>query len=346
MIRKLILPLLTVIIICAMWFNSPAYRQTQRIEVYTIQATQKNIYDSVVARGTIEEGSTRDIRLEHTAKIKKVHVSVGDHVNSGDILFEVTPAKENIPDVTQVMKMLPNLGVSSEDAITAFSQIDGYEDILRDLGIESMPSNAAATEVTPEICAPISGVITGLHVKEGDIAGSTGTIVSVSDFNKLQVKVSIPELYISRIKTGQTVQITGEAFAGKEYIGTVTKINPVAKQKTALTGTGETVIDTFVKIESPDGRLKPGYSVSAKIFTDSRNNAIMIPYECIQQDNNKNEYVYVEHKGTVYKKFIKTGFELDSEVEVRQGLKNGEKVVINPQSNLYNRALVKTRGGA
>lgn len=338
---------LTMAIIGVMWLRSPLYQYQKRPTVQTVIAESKNIYDSVLARGSVEDGVSRKIRLEKSAQIDAVHVNIGDHVTAGEPLFDVSPAKQSFPDAESVLSMIPELSDGNDEALAVLSEISSYEDYGNIFSQFYAPQSIpAAAEFTPEVSAPISGVITELRVKEGDISSSQNVLATVSDFSALQVRVSVPELYISNIQVGQTAEITGEAFSGKKYFGKVAKISPTAKQKSTLTGGGETTIDVLLSVDTKENVLRPGYSVSAKIYTDSRKDAVVVPYACVWQDEGEKEFVYVESGGVIYQKAIRTGFELDDEVEIENGVKRGERVVISPAETLTHGMAVRTQEGA
>ena len=142
------------------------------------------------------------------------------------------------------------------------------------------------------------------------------------------------------IEVGQRAELTGEAFSNHKYVATVTEISPIAKQKNSLVDSGERTVDVLLSIKTENTVLRPGYSVNAKIFTDSHNNATVLPYSCIFQVNDK-EFVFVESGGIIYKRAIRTGFELDDVVEICSGVDAGERVVLNPSEDLKHEMSVK-----
>lgn len=337
---------LTAAIIGVMWLRSPLRSYQLRPTVSTITAETKNIYDSVLARGSVEDAVSSQIRLDQSARIDAVHISLGDQVTAGETLFDVSQAKQGFSGAESVLSLVPELSAGNTEALAALSEISDIGD-YGDLFTQFYAPKAAdaAVELTPEISAPISGVVTELAVQEGDIAAGQSVLATVSDFSALQVRVSVPELYISKIRVGQTAEITGEGFAGKTLLGKVSKISPTAKQKSNLTGSGETTVDVFLTVDTNTNVLRPGYSVSAKIYTDSRQDAVVVPYGCVLQDEGEKEFVYVENGGKIYRKAVLTGFELDDEVEIRSGVDRGEHVVFNPGENLTHGMTVRIQEG-
>jgi len=328
--RGIILVGITVLIICGMWRYSPLFKMSQPIDITAVIPEKKDIYDSVISRGNIEEGDSTEIYIATTAKIDAIHAEIGDYVKGGDILFEAS--ESDVKDIN-VFKDVPEIPGIDPDMLKSFIKEYNIDPEKYLSQINTVRDSGA--EFESEIASPISGVITQINVEKDDIVSGYHPIAVVSDFSKLYVRVQIPEIYIDRVKVGHDVDITGDAFS-KTYRGKVEKIYPKAIKKTSLTGTGETVIDTIISITYPDIGLKPGYSVSAKIYTKKKVDAITIPYDCIMQDDMNREFVFVIKDDIIYKKRIATGLELDDEVEIVYGLDSDETLVFAPTQNLRN----------
>lgn len=331
----------TVLIISVMWFSSPAFNAADPISVTVTTPEIKDIYDSVISKGSIEDGNAREIRVAASSEVRDVFVEVGDTVEAGQALFEIEPATEAIGDLSSVIPALSGMDYERVKLLMEEYGINP-EEYLSEIPAFNPTSSKPAGE--SRITSPISGVITQLNAKENSIISGFRAAAVVSDLSKLYVRVQIPELYIDRIKKGQEVDITGDAFS-RTYRGKVEKIHPIATKKSSLTGSGETVVDTLVSISNPDGGLKPGYSVNAKIYTQKKASAVTIPYTCILQDEENSESVFVIKNGIARKVKIRTGLELDDEIEVTRGLDGSEKIVLSPPPQLVNGGNVKEARG-
>ncbi len=327
----------TVLIIFVMWFSSPSFNSKPPISVSAVNPEIKDIYDSVISKGSVEDGDAREIRVVASSHVKDVYIEVGDSVEAGQVLFDVIqPSRQSIADISA---LIPEVSESEYEAIELLMKQYGI-DPEEYLGQILPAFNASQQQTQSAITSPISGVVTKLDAKENSTISSYRAAAVISDLSKLYVRVQIPELYINRIKKGQDVDITGDAFA-KTYRGKVEKIYPTATKKSSLTGSGETVVDTLISITNPDGGLKPGYSVNAKIYTQKKKSAVTVPYNCILQDDKNNESLFVIKNGVVYKKNITTGLELDNEIEVTHGLSGREKIVLSPTVQLKHGDKIK-----
>ena len=342
--RGILCMILTAAIIGGMWLASPRRAFQNRPVVSVSAAASKNIYDSVLARGSVEEGAARKIRLGHDARVDALHVRVGDSVAEGELLMQVSEAEAGESGVESVLALLPAL-TENQDALARVASLPEDMDYSAALA-EFYTPRATSEEFMPDVTAPISGVVTALSVQEGDVASGQSVVAAISDFHALQIRVRVPELYIQKVRVGQPAEITGEAFSQTPYRAVVAQISPTAKQKTSLTGSGETCVEVLLTINEEETVLRPGYSVSAKIYTENHENAVIVPYTSVQQDEEGREFVFLEQDGALSKRAIRTGLELDNEVEILAGIQAGERVVIDPSDALAHGAAVRVREGA
>ena len=176
------------------------------------------------------------------------------------------------------------------------------------------------------LISPVNGIITEINNKEGEVLGAG---VVKETFSRVMskdtiVESMIPESDIVKIKLGQHGAITFDALTQDEsFDAEVIEIGPAA-----------TVIQDVVyyiiklKLNSSDTRLKPGMSVNVDIQTAEKNDVIMVPMRAIKTEEKK-KYVEVLQMGNVVtKKYVETGLEVDDGmVEIKSGLKEGERVI-------------------
>lgn len=294
------------------------------VTVDAVTVSRKDIYDSIIARGTIKEANSRKIYTPYV-KVKNLNVAVGDAVKAGDVLFET----EKIAPVgsRSLTDRLLDSGAAAEGILSVFSEY-GVSDILNEY---EAPENVISE---PVVKSPIDGIITELNVAEGEYYTGLTAAATVSDLKNIYAKVNIPELYIGRIEEDMRAEITGEAFGEVAFSGNVNKILPVARQTAALSGGGETYIEAVICFDNPDDRLKPGLSVTAKIITDRVKDAMTLPYDCVRQDKNNREYVYIVKNDRAYKAYVETGYELETETQVKNGINHSDTVIVNPPDDL------------
>lgn len=318
----------TVCAIGILWYRSPMRENSAVVSVKAATVTAQDIFDSVIAPGVIQENVVREIVLPVSATVKKLNVSLGDTVASGQFLFEIQPnsTAESVPALSEILNQF---GITEDEAVSALGQYKVDAEKL-------FPSTPSVALGETQIKSPIHGIVTAINIKENQPCTGNSVAMRISNYDDLSVSAEIPELYIGSIRVGQSVSISGEALGSRNYSGIIKQISPVAKQKSSLTGSGETYVPVTISIQNEDRSLRPGYTVTTQIFTTKKKNAPTIPYHCILQDEAGRELVFIISEGRVYKKRILTGLELEDEVEVCYGLEIGDQIVENPPDSLRN----------
>lgn len=139
--------------------------------------------------------------------------------------------------------------------------------------------------------------------------------------------VAVNEADISKIREGQSVQLTGAAFPDGAYFGNVSSISDTAYTIASVGSAAETVVDVTVRIEGEDtSLLRSGYSVTAQLKTGDERVLTTLPYSAVCQDE-KGEYVYILKNGTAARRDIITGMELSDRTEILSGVEEGDVVL-------------------
>lgn len=180
--------------------------------------------------------------------------------------------------------------------------------------------------------SPMDGVMAEINVQDGSFTSSMQYSYKVINPDKLQVKADVKEFDIKNVSAGQKVIITGDAIDKNTVVtGKVTSISPVAV--TTMTSSGnETVIEVLIGIEGAGDILKPGLNVTCDISTVDKKGVVLAPMEAITPDKDDNKLVYVVDpvKKVMAEKKVTLGINSDMNVEVIDGLKEGDLVVLNP----------------
>ncbi|MBX3118387.1 MAG: efflux RND transporter periplasmic adaptor subunit [Fimbriimonadaceae bacterium] len=182
------------------------------------------------------------------------------------------------------------------------------------------------------VLAPRDGVVTLKYLEEGTIIPpgtstfAQGTsIVQISDVTRLFVECAVDEADISAVKVGQRVRILTEAFPGVALDGEVVRVNPAA-----LTAQNITAIKVRVEIK-PGYKIEimPGMNATCEFITLSKPDILRIPGQALIREDGK---TFVRVKGTdplkPERREVKVGDTGNDGVEILEGLKEGEEVVV------------------
>jgi len=172
---------------------------------------------------------------------------------------------------------------------------------------------------------PTATVVKVEKVEHVDTVSLSGTIMRNFTKEETYVQTYVSEQDISRVEIGQTAEITGDAFPGTVYSGTVDRISDTAS-KVPFGNVQKTAVEVRIKIDSPDDILKQGYTASVKLITSEPSTMNLVPYEAVNQDDN-GEYVYILKEGKAEKLYIETGAELSGGIELKTTVYDNEKII-------------------
>lgn len=177
------------------------------------------------------------------------------------------------------------------------------------------------------LVAPYNCVVTKLSIPEesGDRCTSVHNI-EIQSTNELAINISIEEEDIAKVKVGQEVSISINAYEDKTYTGTVKKINQIGTY--ASNGSSFSAVVSFTN----DGDVKIGMSGSCSITLEKAENVISVPIEAVQTKNNEKYVVVKKEDGTTQDVAITTGISNDAYVEVTSGLSGNEVLQMTVQT--------------
>lgn len=282
--------------------------------------------------GTFEASvdTTMNADLSTGVEVEAVLVNEGDYVSKGTPMFRMTS--------------------KSADKL-----IQSYKDAL-DKAQESMESAQSKLESTQDsydnytITAPISGQVIAKNFKVGDNitknTSNTTVLATIYDLSSLTFEMSIDELDIRKVKVGQKVAVTADAFEDQSFSGTVTNVS--------LESTYSNGVSTYPVTVTLDetGDLLPGMNVDGVITLEEANGVLAIPVDALMRGNRvyvKDETV-TEQQGPVPVGFrsveVETGLTNDSYVEIKSGLSEGDVVyVAESTASSVNSFMMMPAGG-
>jgi RND family efflux transporter MFP subunit len=208
--------------------------------------------------------------------------------------------------------------------VSAASDISIREASIREVEAQLVESEIRLSYAT--VTAPINGVVGTISTQEGETVAAgfnAPTFVTVVDISRLQVDAYVDEVDIGRVKTGQKATFTVDAFPGVEFQGVVQAIYP-----TAILQDNLVYYDVVISIENlePD-KLRPEMTVNASIVIDVHQQVPAIPLTALQRKEGKTLVMLKTPQGVVPTP-VKAGLEDDEFVEIPEGVKPGDVVVL------------------
>ena len=197
----------------------------------------------------------------------------------------------------------------------------------------------AATERAAEdvanatIRAPIRGTVLSRDVEIGspvssilNLGANATLVMTLGDITQVFVRGKVDEADIGRVRLGQPARIRVETFKDKTFNGRVTQISPMGVEKDNVTN-----FEVRVSIDNPGKELKANMTANAEIVLEEHADSLIVPEAAITYDAHKNAFVQLQAPGTktgVKKIPVKVGVGNGTRIQVVEGLKAGDKVVL------------------
>ena len=189
------------------------------------------------------------------------------------------------------------------------------------------------------IKADISGEVTDVHVSEGDTVNIGDPLVSIVNFDDLQVLIRVDEFDVAAVSAGVNATVTIDAL-GYTYESTVEHISKQAisvmsesSMSSGSTFSGGDVNYYEAKLSAPeDPRILPGMKVDVRILGDHAEATTLLAMSALQFDAYNKPYVNIrDSSGSVVTKEVTVGIQDGTTVEILDGLRPGD-IVLVPQS--------------
>lgn len=255
--------------------------------------------------------SSKTISTSSTTTTKEVQVSNQTIINSLTSSGEIASAKTEILELN-IYRYFKEIYVEENNFVAKGTNILKY-------------TNGTY------LVAPYNCVITKISVPEDSGTRCTSMhSIEIQSVDELVMNISIDEEDISKVKVGQEVEITVNAYADKTYTGTVSKINQIGIY--ASNGSSFSMAVVFAN----DGDVKIGMSASCSITLEKAENVVSVPIEAVQTKNNEKYVVVKNNDGTTNATTITTGISNDAYVEVTSGLTGNEVIEMTVQTTNSN----------
>jgi HlyD family secretion protein len=326
-----------------------------------IEVERGDIVEKALAIGRIEPEKEIAVKSKISGIVRKVFVEVGDLVNPGQALMEIKPdptplefaeAKRNSEialnnferasnEYDRMKKLLESRLISQKDFEIA--ENDYKQSKLRlnmaqerlaliDLG----STKVADRQVDTIIKSSVAGTVLERRVNEGDpvvplTSYQAGTeLLLLADMESLIFKGTVDEIDVGKLEEGMEAELKIGAIPDETIWGMLNRISPKAKKQD-----NATLFDVEITITKKGNKvIRAGYSANAELLINKAADTLFIPERLVIFEEDRT-YVEVQNEvGGIDKKEVKTGLSDGINVEILEGLAQGEEVVENPPKEI------------
>ena len=286
--------------------------------VAVTQVSVREVPQEETYTSTIQAYVKNNIAPQTAGRISRILVDVGDNVKKGQVVAEMDQTQ-----LAQIELQLKN-NETEYNRLKELYEVGGLS--KSDLDAIEMAYNVSKTQYNnlkenATLVSPINGVITARNYDAGDMYAMSAPIYTVEQIVPVKLLVGISETDYTKVKKGDSVEITADALPGQTFNGKVRKIYPTVDPATR-TFTVEVVIDNGNSV------LRTGMFARAKVNFGMNNSVVIPDVAVVKQQGSGERFVYVlnEDNTVTYQKVV-LGRRMGAEYEVLEGLSDGAKVV-------------------
>ena len=392
--KKIIVGSIVILVIGVMIILiSTRNKNDQGIVVETAKVERQRIVETVTATGRIQPKTKVKISADVAAKITDLNVKEGEWVEKGNFLVQLdrerflaamesaeanlkanesnaTLARENMfkaeKDYVRIKELFEQ-NLESQANLDQTYAADKVEKARYNSALQQVEQAKAVLKQAKDdlskttIYAPMSGTISELNKEVGEIAlGSQfqeDVIMIISKLSGMETLVNVDENDVVSVSVGDSATIEVDALPDQVFHGVVSEIASSA----TITGPGtmdqKTEFEVKISITDPGRELRPGMTTSSDIITETREDALGIPIQCVtvrtpeqlkkkeqkaggvsiaDSSSEENyvpdkdgfvEVVFIVEDGIAKARQVKTGIQSETHIEIIEGLSEGEIIV-------------------
>lgn len=257
-------------------------------------AAMGNLTEEVSANGTINPVRVVNVGSQVSGTVEKLYVDFNDRVKAGQVLLELDPRLFRA-SLEQSQATLANAQAQSALAEANrrraaelrkqdFISQQDYEQAVATARSQAAQVQSARARVAQDqanlnfsiIVAPVSGIIINRKIDIGQTVAAafqTPELFSIAqDLTQMRIEALVAEADVSRVRLGQKVSFTVDAYNDRQFGGTVSQIrlNPSTQQNVVT-------FTVVVDVPNPDGALLPGMTVNARFLVQEHRNVLLVP---------------------------------------------------------------------
>ncbi len=327
-------------------------KEEEAVVVKAIKVKKGEFKDVLPILGTVEGSSEVDLKFEVNGIIDFFNFKEGDFVRKGDVVSRLN----NSDAMLKVKYRQAKLEVAQTAIKGAQKKVDIYQNLYKigavikekldetEIDLENKQKEYEAAKIEVEsakaeldktyLKSPIDGVLGQRDADPGEFATSNTDVISVYDTKEVFVKIGVVEKDINKVTANLPVSIAVGTYPDKEFQGTVVNTMPRIQGKSRT-------LTVKAKISNEDNLLVPGMFAKGTITVYTKKDTISVPIDAVQGKEGESHVFIVDENSKTVKKDIKVGYIASEEIQIDEGLAEGDQVVTDSPVKLKEGIKVK-----
>lgn len=335
-------------------FGGPDSAEDTSIAVEIMKAEPTEAIRKYQTIGQLIASEQVTVSGSSSGKVQSINYDVGDVVKKGDTLYTLDSSdlendlslsksqyEKSLEDAERTftdaqkdfanVKTLYESGAASEveydNALNTLNQAESnYEQAKKELNSYEYSSQSSLDDTI--IQSPIDGVVAGRNIEVGEMTASQDFVIVKID--PIVVETSVSSEFVNQIAVNDEAMVTVQ---NKEYTGSITLISPIGEN-------GSNIYPVEVELSNEQNILKPGMFAEVSLEVAKAQNQIFLPKKAVLSDDEKS-YVYVAENNEPKRVTVEKGFTQDGMVQILNGLKEGDQVIVKGQEYITQGATIR-----
>jgi RND family efflux transporter MFP subunit len=340
--------------------SSPQDEAAPVVEVTVTHVEQADISDTLTLSGTVITPPNRDIRVSSlvAGRIAELTVAEGDRVQSGEVLARVD-ARPYQDQLTQAQAAEAQAHASLENATLAYQRnqdllqrgIAARKDVEDAHTQETVARGAlkqaeAAVAVAErqvartDVKSPLTGFVVKRFVNAGEQVDGTAAqpVLEVANLETVELLVNVPAIYLDKLRAGESLSLSLDAFPRKAFA-----VRVVAIPAPVDPGRGSGALR--IGLANPGNLLRLGMFLKTELALETHHHALVIPVQALYHDEQNHPVVYRLDAQNATATPVKIGVVAPEKVEILDGVKAGDAIVLTGGYGLGDKVRVQIKTG-
>lgn len=322
-------------------------KQPVAVKASEVKPGQLRVVVNATTTSTVKSETEVTLSAQRTGRVVALPVKEGSFVKAGALICRLDLTEESV----QSESVLAQSKATYDEAEKNLKRIEGLyaKDIVaqQDLDaarrayevaksqFQAATSDASVKRDYSVIRAAFNGVIAKKYTEVGELLVLGKQIVTIVKPDRIYVLATIDEGDVGRLKLGQPVMITVDAFPGETFQGRVGRISPIVSGGKLETRTA----DVWIYFNKLDLRLKPGMSADIEISISILDGVLFVPSQCVVERDGRKQVFLTEGKairsgatGIARLRPVEVGETNWIFTQITKGLSSGDYVITTPDA--------------
>ncbi|MBB3899909.1 efflux RND transporter periplasmic adaptor subunit [Roseococcus suduntuyensis] len=296
----------------------------QQVAVVAAPVRQAAVVERMESVGTVRAREAVTITTKVAGMVTAIRFEEGAHVRAGEVLMELD-SEALYAELYQARASLDNAQSQLARAralpagqAVARARVDELETLSRAADGRLRQIQARIDEL--RLTAPFDGRVGLRQVSAGALIQPGTPVTSLDDISRVRVEFSIPEVHVARVRPGSLVSARSAAHGSRVFEGRVTVMD-------TRIDTATRTMRVISEFDNSDEALRPGLFLNVQLTLETRPTALLVPEEALDSLGERS-FVYAIRDGRARRVEVQLGLRLAGEVEIREGVRPDDQVVV------------------